>query len=137
MLSAAGLRLTEQRKEIVRHLYVGGHRHVNAAGLHAEICAESGEISLATIYNALNDFERAGILRRIAVPCDKVWFDTDTGHHRHFYIEAEDRVIDIDEVANLSEGRKDIVSSEPIRLFIWSGTELEQAEGIQQSCCPD
>jgi Fur family iron response transcriptional regulator len=63
--------------------------------LHAEAATANEKLSLATVYNALRDFERAGLIRRVAVPSERVWFDTDTGAHRHFFIESEGRVLDV------------------------------------------
>ncbi|MCO4839680.1 MAG: transcriptional repressor [Rhodobacteraceae bacterium] len=72
-----------------------GSRHIEAAALHASLTNEAVNISLATVYNTLRDFERAGSIRRTAVASERVWFDTDTGDHQHFYIEAESRLIDL------------------------------------------
>lgn len=63
--------------------------------LHADIAAAKQRISLATVYNTLRDFERAGLVRRIAVVSERAWFDTDTGNHQHFHIEAESRLFDL------------------------------------------
>ena len=90
----AGLRLTKQRCLIAEHLFSGGHRHIDAATLYADLLADGKHLSLATIYNALRDFEQHSLIRRIAVSADKVWYDTDVGDHRHFYIPAENRVMD-------------------------------------------
>ncbi|WP_082596675.1 Fur family transcriptional regulator [Pseudovibrio sp. POLY-S9] len=90
----AGLRLTKQRCLIAKHLFSGGHRHLDAAMLFAELLADGKHLSLATIYNALRDFEQQNLIRRIAVSTDKVWYDTDIGDHRHFYVPAENRIID-------------------------------------------
>ena len=95
-LAAAGFRVTRTRLIIARQLWNGpGSRHVDAAVLHNAIRASGEKVSLATIYNALREFERAGLIRRVAVPSERVWYDTDTGPHRHFFIEAENRVLDM------------------------------------------
>ncbi len=52
-------------------------------------------MSLATVYNTLNQFVDAGLIRRIAVSGERTYFDTDVSGHQHYYIEAEDRVDDI------------------------------------------
>ncbi|MES0879859.1 Fur family transcriptional regulator [Roseibium sp. SCP14] len=93
-LRTAGLRPTLQRRAVAEFLLRGPHQHVDAAKLHEEISGNGYRISLATIYNTLNDFERAGLLRRIAISGERTWFDTDTGDHRHYYIPAEDKVFD-------------------------------------------
>lgn len=35
------------------------------------------------------------MIRRVAVPSERAWYDTETGAHRHFYIEVENRVLDL------------------------------------------
>jgi Fur family iron response transcriptional regulator len=50
---------------------------------------------LGTIYNTLNEFARCGLLRQIAIYDAKVWFDTKTGPHFHFYREDTEELSDI------------------------------------------
>ena len=52
-------------------------------------------MSLATIYNALNQFTQAGLLREVAIEGQKTYFDTNTSSHHHFYLEGEERLVDI------------------------------------------
>ena len=47
------------------------------------------------MHNTLNQFADIGLVRRIAVGSDRTYFDTDVGDHQHFYIEEENRIIDI------------------------------------------
>ena len=42
-------------------------------------------VSLATVYNTLHQFTRAGLLRRINVDSVRTWFDTNTTVHHHFF----------------------------------------------------
>ncbi|KMW59991.1 Iron-responsive regulator Irr [Candidatus Rhodobacter oscarellae] len=102
LLAANGLRPTRQRLALAKLLFEGGGRHVEAQKLHAEAAQAGFEISLATVYNALREFDRAGLIHRIAIPSERVWFDTDTGSHRHYYIEDEDRVLDVPEAIDIA-----------------------------------
>lgn len=95
ILRMAGLRPTRQRIALAELLYNGGHRHVSAEELHAEAAAEKINVSLATVYNTLHQFREAGLLREISVDSARSYFDTDTSNHHHFYVEDEQRVIDI------------------------------------------
>ncbi len=52
-------------------------------------------VSMATIYNTLHQFERAGLLREIAVEGSKAYFDTNTRPHAHFLIEETGALFDI------------------------------------------
>jgi len=95
LLKAAGLRPTRQRVSLGRLLFGGGQRHVTADDLHREATACGASLSLATVYNTLNQFAAAGLVRKVSVEGERSWYDTDTDGHQHFYIEAEDRIIDI------------------------------------------
>lgn len=95
VLRMAGLRPTRQRLALADLLYGGGHRHVSAEALHAEASGEGITVSLATVYNSLRQFKDAGLLREVTVDAARTYFDTNTSDHHHFFIEDEDRVVDI------------------------------------------
>ena len=78
-LRQAGLRPTRQRIVLARRLFDGPHRHVTAAGLHAEGLREEAGVSLATVYNTLHQFTKAGLLRELVVDAGRSFFDTNTG----------------------------------------------------------
>jgi Fur family transcriptional regulator, iron response regulator len=91
----AGLRPTRQRLALAELLFSGPHRHVSAEELHTEAGAEGVGVSLATVYNTLHQFREAGLLREVTVDAARSYFDTDTSDHYHFFIEDEQRVVDI------------------------------------------
>jgi Fur family iron response transcriptional regulator len=93
-LRAASLRPTRQRVALARVLFEGGHRHVTAESLHAEVKATKIPVSLATVYNALNQFRDAGLLREVVVAPGRSYFDTNTGHHHHFFVETDNELHD-------------------------------------------
>ena len=93
-LRAAGLRPTRQRVALARVLVEGGHRHVTAESLHAEVKATPMPVSLATVYNTLNQFRDAGLLREVVVAPGRSYFDTNTGHHHHFFVETDGELHD-------------------------------------------
>ena len=95
LLCDAGLRPTRHRLALARMLLLGDHRHVTAEGLYDEAMAANLRLSLATVYNTLNQFTDAGLLRRIAADGIKSFFDTDTSVHPHFYLEGEDVLVDV------------------------------------------
>ena len=95
VLRMAGLRPTRQRVALAEILFGGEHRHVSAEQLLAEASAAKVNVSLATIYNTLHQFRMAGLLREVAVDASRSYFDTDTSDHHHFFLEDEQRVIDI------------------------------------------
>lgn len=95
VLRMAGLRPTRQRIALAELLFSGEHRHVSAEELHGEASAAHVNVSLATIYNTLHQFQEAGLLREVAIDASRSYFDTDTSDHHHFYLEDEQRVVDI------------------------------------------
>jgi Fur family iron response transcriptional regulator len=90
-LRSAGLRPTRQRLALVRLLFDHGDRHVSAEALHAEAQRAGVRVSLATIYNTLNQFTEAGLLREVVVEAGRSYFDTNTGDHHHFFFEGPRR----------------------------------------------
>ncbi len=44
-------------------------------------------LSRATVYNTLHQFVAAGLVREIALYGSKVWYDTKTGSHCHYFDE--------------------------------------------------
>ncbi len=95
VLRMAGLRPTRQRIALAELLFTGGHRHVSAEQLHMEAEEAGVRVSLATVYNALHQFRKSGLLREVTVDAARSYFDTDTSDHHHFFVEDEQRVIDI------------------------------------------
>ena len=76
-------------------LFGSGDRHVTAEMLHEEAVQAGERVSLATVYNTLHQFKRAGLLREIAIGGQRAYFDTNTSNHNHFFVEAEGRLVDI------------------------------------------
>jgi Fur family iron response transcriptional regulator len=95
-LRLAGLRPTQQRLALGRILFGSGDRHVSAESLHREATAALLNVSLATVYNTLNQFKAAGLLRVVACEGDRMFFDTNTSNHCHYYLEESDSLVDIE-----------------------------------------
>jgi Fur family iron response transcriptional regulator len=70
---------------LCRRLFEGGDRHVSAETLHAEVMACGLKVSLATVYNTLHQFTRAGLLREVVIDGSKTYFDTNVSAHHHFF----------------------------------------------------
>ena len=94
-LASAGVRPTRQRLELADILFGKGERHFTAEMIHAEARALRYPPSLGTIYNTLNQFVQTGLLREIALYDSKLWYDTNTGPHSHYYWEDTDQLSDI------------------------------------------
>ncbi len=94
-LRQAGLRPTRQRLALGQLLFLPGDRHVSAEVLHAEALAAGEQVSLATVYNTLHQFKRAGLLRELAIDGSRAYFDTNTSNHNHFFVEEAGELMDI------------------------------------------
>lgn len=94
-LNGVGLRPTRQRLGLARLLFEGCDRHVTAEQLHGEALSADLRVSLATVYNTLNQFTAAGLLREVVVEAGKSYFDTNTSEHHHFFLENTGRLEDI------------------------------------------
>jgi Fur family transcriptional regulator, iron response regulator len=95
-LRDAGLRPTQQRVALGRILFGKGDRHVCAEELHAEALAACVPVSLATVYNTLNQFKAAGLLRELAIEGDRSYFDTNASNHFHFFDTGTQELMDLD-----------------------------------------
>ncbi len=94
-LRDARLRPTRQRLALAELLFGRGHRHVTAEQLHREARDAGLSVSLATIYNTLNQFSEVGLLREVVTNGNHTYYDTNTDEHHHFYLEERDQLIDI------------------------------------------
>jgi len=94
-LQRAGLRPTRQRLALGRLLFDGCDRHVTAEQLHAQAVAARVSVSLATVYNTLNQFTQAGLLREVVVEPGRSYFDTNTDEHHHLFHERTGLLQDI------------------------------------------
>ncbi|MCK5550883.1 MAG: transcriptional repressor [Hyphomicrobiaceae bacterium] len=72
LLRQVGLRPTRQRLTLGALLFEGEDRHVTAELLHAEAAAIGHHVSLATVYNTLHQFKRAGLLRELGIHVEGV-----------------------------------------------------------------
>lgn len=98
-LKDAGLRPTRQRLALAKLLFDRGDKHVTAETLHAAARGADVKVSLATIYNTLNQFTEAGLLREVVVAPGKSYFDTNMSDHHHFYHENSGMLTDIPQEA--------------------------------------
>jgi Fur family iron response transcriptional regulator len=119
-LRTAGLRLTRPRLALARLLFDGDDRHITAEQLFGEASAAAIQVSLATVYNVLNQFTSAGLLREFVVEPGRSYFDTNINDHHHFFCEASGALQDI-------AGQDVTVSGIPVPP---AGTEISSVEVI-------
>jgi Fur family iron response transcriptional regulator len=94
-MKGAGLRPTRQRLALAQIMFSAGDRHLTAEQLYGEALGRSVSVSLATIYNTLNQFTRAGLLRELIISPGCSFFDTNLEDHHHFFFEDSGRLLDI------------------------------------------
>jgi len=95
LLQEAGLRLTHQRRALAAILFDGTHKHMTAEQVHAATGKGRRQVSLATVYNTLHQFTAAGLLREVVIDRNRIYFDTNTDVHHHFFDETIGHLTDI------------------------------------------
>lgn len=94
-LQSSGLRATPKRLAIGGLLFDGTDRHVTADDV-AILARKNGvRVSLATVYNTLNQFVAAGMMKRITLDTDRTYFDTNVSDHHHLFFEENGVLHDI------------------------------------------
>lgn len=115
LLQSAGLRATPKRIAIGSLLFDGMDRHVTADDV--AILARKGgvRVSLATVYNTLNQFVAAGLMKRITLDTDRTYFDTNVTDHHHLFFEQNGVLHDIPGETIKVEGLPPIPSGAKVR----------------------
>ena len=98
-LRSSGLRPTKQRVEIAKFLFERDKTfHFTVESLENHLAKKlTCKIALATIYNTVHAFLKAGHLSEVDVRGKKTYFDTNITNHHHFYDSETSELIDIDE----------------------------------------
>jgi len=95
-MGQAGLRTTAPRRAIYDCLFANRRpQHFTAEDVHVQTAHAGAQISLATVYNTLHSFTRAGLLRKVEVDSSRVWFDTNIQEHHHIFDEDTGQLTDI------------------------------------------
>lgn len=82
-LVSHGVRPTTKRLQLGALLFEGPCRHLSAEEVWREALDVGLPISLATVYNTLNGFVEAGLLRMVDLPTARGLYDTNTTPHHH------------------------------------------------------
>lgn len=93
-LRAHRVQPTPQRVELGM-LLLARPCHMSADQLLLALRQSGSGISKATVYNTLNLFSRAGILREVAVNPSRLVYDSNTTLHHHFLDEDSGELSDI------------------------------------------
>ena len=97
-LRSSGLRPTKQRVEIAKFLFDRDKTfHFTVENLKNYLAKKpTHKFALATIYNPVHAFKKAGHLSEVDVRGKKTYFDTNITNHHHFYDNETSELIDID-----------------------------------------
>ena len=97
-LRSSGLRPTKQRILIAKNLFERKKTfHFTVETLNKEIAKKEVEkVSLATIYNTVEAFTKAGHIKEILTSKSKSYYDTNMKSHHHFYDEETRELTDIE-----------------------------------------
>ena len=112
-LRSSKLRPTKQRIKIAEYLFNREKTfHFTVENLNKIINKKGSleKISLATIYNTIEAFKKAGHLKEILTNNNTSYFDTNVSAHHHFYDDETNELTDIKfneiEVAKLPHAPK-------------------------------
>ena len=97
-LRSSGLRPTKQRVEIAKFLFDRDKTfHFTVESLENHLAKKTSfKFALATIYNTVHAFKKAGHLSEVDVRGKKTYFDTNITNHHHLYDNETSELIDID-----------------------------------------
>ena len=94
-LKKAGVTPTQQRVEIAQILFARP-QHLSADQVLNIVNQAEPLVSKATIYNTLGLFARKGLVKEVIVDPSKVFYDSNTSAHHHFYAVDSGELMDIE-----------------------------------------
>ncbi|MEJ2181510.1 MAG: Fur family transcriptional regulator [Gammaproteobacteria bacterium] len=84
LLAKHGITPTQQRILIAQEM-LHKHQHLSADQVLQRVNAHSNTVSKATVYNTLGLFTEKGMIKEVIVDSSKVFYDSNTKPHHHFY----------------------------------------------------
>ena len=94
-LKQAGVTPTQQRIEIGQILFAKP-QHLSADQVLNVVNQAGPLVSKATIYNTLGLFARKGLVKEVIVDPSKVFYDSNTSEHHHFFMLESGELMDIE-----------------------------------------
>jgi len=75
---------TPQRVKIAE-VMLDKRQHLSADNVLQAVNVDGAAVSKATVYNTLGLFAQKGLVREVIVDPSKVFYDSNTSNHHHFY----------------------------------------------------
>ena len=98
LLQSHGVLPTPQRVEIAMAM-LDSFQHLSADQVLAKVNENGSPVSKATVYNTLGLFAERGLIREVIVDPARVFYDSRTSPHYHFYNVDEGTLMDFDAAA--------------------------------------
>lgn len=86
---------TQQRRHIASILFAQP-QHLSADQILERVNKENALASKATVYNTMGLFARKGLVNVVIVDPSRVFYDSNTKPHHHFYNQETGELLDID-----------------------------------------
>jgi Fur family iron response transcriptional regulator len=84
LLSQHGLQVTTQRLDIAEFV-LSRPQHLSADQILQAMHARGSRVSKATVYNTMNLFSERGIVRTVELDPERLYYDSTSEPHHHFY----------------------------------------------------
>ena len=84
VLYTLNIKPTNQRIKIAKFILVKD-QHLSAEDIFSSLNNNKCGISRATVYNTLNLFADKGLVRRVIIDSSKIYYDSKTTPHSHYY----------------------------------------------------
>lgn len=114
LLTRHGLQVTAQRLDIAEYV-LSRPQHLSADQILSAMRKRGSRVSKATVYNTMNLFSERGLVRTVEVDPERLYYDSTSEPHHHFY--------------NVDTGELTDIPSDGVRLALETslpeGTERE------------
>lgn len=122
-LIESGLKATHQRIVLLKAMYLFDG-HPSAENIYEAVSSDNPALSLSTVYRVLEDFEKAGLINKVATRKGIQRFDSNTSPHNHIYCTNTHDIYDFyDE--ELNELISDFFKKRSIRNFKITDIKLQ------------
>lgn len=122
LLRSNGLKATPQRILVYGKLLELGH--ASADMIYSSLNADNPGMTVATTYNILESFVKAGLVKRLFSSTNKMFFDINTKPHCHIYSETGERYTDLFD-PQLTELVRNYLANKKIRNFDIEDVSIE------------